>query len=237
MPYETIEQWIKEENGHQASTVDQILTAYWLYRNEITVPHGKKKRTSEVDNALDQRLDHETDTVLENLLKINVVEKFEPPSRVFIQNERTNDAFFSPNDEAFPPSLFGEISRLVYNIHLQEGRGEDGSFPGQLHPPEISPVADGGDPSAEETPQRRSLRAFIAEELDVPPSDVERALVGFDDIIECMEQFDELVESIKESDEVSREVEFDQVGWRNRANRWALSETAKNIEENESLPI
>lgn len=237
MPRETIEQWIQEENGHQASTVDQILTAYWLYRNEITVPHGKKKRTSEIDDALDQQLDHETDTALENLQKIDVVEKFEPPSRVFIQNERTSDAFFSPNDEAFPPNLFEEISRLVFDVHLQEGRGEDGPFPGQLHPPEISSVADGGYPSTEETTQSRSLRAFIAEELGVPPTDVEQALVDFDDVIECMELFGELIESIKESNEVARGVEYDRVGWRNRANRWAISETAKNIEENESLPI
>lgn len=235
MPHETIEQWIQEENGHQASTVDQILTAYWLYRNEITVPHGKEKRTSEIDDALDQQLDHETDTVLKNLQDIDIVEKFEPPSRVFIQNERTNDAFFSPNDEAFPPKLFEEISRLVFDVHLQEGRGEDGLFPGQLHPPEISSVTDGGDPSIEETTQSRSLRAFIADELGVSPADVEQALVSFDDVIECMEQFDELIESIKESDEVSRGVEYDRVGWRNRANRWSLSETAKHVEENQSL--
>ena len=236
MAYDTIEDWIRDENGHKASDVDQILVAYWLFRNDVTVVDNDERRTSQLRTELADRLDHEVETALENLNRIGVVEKFEPPSRVFIQNERTGEAFFSPNDEAFPPSLYEEISRLVYDIHCREGQAGDGEFPGELHPPEVAPIADGGEETPESTGDDRPLRAFVAAELDVAPPDVERALVDFEDVIPCMEQFDELVEAIAGSEDVTRGVAYDRVGWRNRANRWALSETATRVEENESLP-
>lgn len=236
MTFETIEDWIREENGHQDSCVDQILVAYWLFRNDVTVVDDEERRTAQLRDGLEERLDHKVERALENLAEIGVVEKFEPPTRVFIRNERIGDAFFSPGHEDFPPSLFEEISRLVYDIHLKEGQAEDGSYPRQLRPPDIEPVADGGDGSKVNSDPDRSLRNFVADELGAPPKNVEEALVDFDDPVPCMEQFAELVEAIKESDEVSRGVEYDRVGWQNRANRWSLSETAKRIEENESLP-
>lgn len=237
MSYDTIDEWIREENGHQPSRPDQLITAYWFYRNDITVSDDDDRRTSQVREKLQDRLDHEVAQVLDNLAEIGVLDKREPPTRVFIQNERTRDAFFTPNDEGFPPNLFEEISRLVYDLHLREGEGERGRFPGQLRLPTIAPVADGGESGTTmESEDTYPFRQFIADELEVDPLDVEEALVEPDDPVECMVQFDDLVEAIKESDDVERELEYDQVGWRNRANRWTLSETAKRIEENESLP-
>jgi len=236
MAYETIEDWIREENGNQPSHIDQILVAYWLFRNDVTIDDNEDRRTSQLRDELEDRLDHEVERALENLAEIGVVEKFEPPTRVFIRNERTGDAFFSPHDEEFPPNLFEEISRLVYDIHLRERLAENGPYPGQLHPPEIASIADGGDASAEDSGDDQLLRSFVADELSVSPEEVEQALVDFDDPIPCMEQFADLIEAIKESDEVTRRVEYDRVGWQNRANRWALSQTAKRVEKNESLP-
>lgn len=236
MSYETIDEWIREENGHQDSQADQVITAYWFYRNDISVVDDRNRRTSAAEEVLGERLDHEVDTVLNNLADIGVLEKFEPPTETFIRNERTNEAFFSPADEDFPPSLYEEISRLVFDLHLREGQADGGEFPGPLQPPTTDPVGDGGQlPSNNDGGP--SLRRFIAEELEVPSSEVEQALVEDDDHVECMEQFDRLVEAIRESDDVERGVDYDQVGWRNRANRWSLSETAKHIEDNESLPV
>lgn len=238
MAYDTIDGWIREENGHQPSLEDQLITASWFYRNDITVTDDDDRRTSQVEETLQDRLDHEVAGVLDNLADIGVLEKNEPSTRRFIQNERTGDAFFTPDDEDFPPNLFGEISRLVYDLHLREGESESGRFPGQLQLPTIAPVADGDESGVTVGPEGICrLRQFIADELEVDPLDVEPALVEPEDPVECMEQFDDLVEAIKESDEVERKLEYDHVGWRNRANRWTLSETAKRIEENESLPI
>ena len=238
MTYDTIDEWIREENSHQPSSPDQLITAYWFYRNDITILDEDDRRTSQVGESLQDRLDHEVDQVLNNLADIGILKKREPPTRVFIQNKRTRDAFFTPNDEDFPPNLFAEISRLVYDLHLREGEGERGRFPGPLRLPTIAPVADGGESgSTTETKDTYQFRQFIADDLEVDPFDVEEALVGPDDPVECMVQFDSLIETIKESDEVERKLEYDQVGWRNRANRWTLSATAKRIEENESLPI
>lgn len=238
MSNNTIDEWIREENGHQASDVDQVLTAYWFYRNGITVNNDVDRRTAEVKDALEERLDHEVETVLENLAEIGVLEKKEPPTRVFIQNERTGDAFFSPTDEDFPPNLYREISRLVYDIHLQEGQGDGGAFPQRLSRPTLTPATDGGDVDPEtDNDDSLQLRQFVATELDAESPEVEQALVAPDDTIECMEQFDDLVTAIKKSDEVVRGLDYDQVGWRHRANRWTLSKTAQRVEVNESLPV
>lgn len=238
MTYDRIDEWIREENGHQPSHPDQLITASWFYRNDITVSDDNDRRTSQVKESLQDRLDHEVAGVLDNLADIGVIEKNEPSTRRLILNERTRDAFFTPNDEDFPPNLFEEISRLVYDLHLREGEGKSGRFPGQLQLPTIAPVADGGGSGATAgTDDICQFRQFIADELEIDPPDVEGALVEPDDPVECMMQFDTLIEAIKESDEVERKREYDQIGWRNRANRWTLSETAKRVEENESLPI
>lgn len=236
MVYETIDEWIREENGHQASRADQLITAYWFYRNDITAVKDRHRRTSAVEEDLGERLDHEVATVLQNLADIGVLDKVEPSTDTFILKERTNEGFFSPDDEEFPPALYEEISRLVYDLHLREGRAGDGGFPGPLQPPTTDPVGDGGQiPSDDE--EGPSLRQFVAEWLDIPPVDVEEALIEDDDPVTSMELFDGLVEAIKASDVVERGVDYDQMGWRNRANQWSLSETATHIEENESLPI
>lgn len=238
MPYANIDEWIREENGHQASHKDQIITAYWFYRSDVIVSHGVNRRTSEIRDELEEILDYDVEVVLDNLADIGVLEKTEPSSRVFIRNERTGDAFFSPADDEFPPNLYKEISRLVYDIHLREGLGEEGPYPGRLQVPTIAPVADGGNRETFPTDDGHSnLRLFVANQLGVDPSDVEDALVEPDDHVDCMEQFDDIVSAIIDSDAVTRRIDYDRVGWQNRANRWSLSETAKRVEENETLPI
>lgn len=236
MEYTTVEDWIEGENGHQASVEDQQIVAVWFYENDITIPEDEDRRTSEVRDEVGDRLEHDVETALDNLSDIGVLDKEEPASRQFIRNERTNEAFFSPNAEDFSPSLYEELSRLIYDIHLREGQNERGPYPGGTHVPSIAPVANGGRPletSSEGT--HSGLRQFVASELDVPPAEVEDALVEPEDIVEQMVQFDDLIEAIKESDDVERGLGYDQVGWRNRANRWSLSTIAKGVMENESL--
>lgn len=130
------------------------------------------------------------------------------------------------------------MSRLIYDVHLRERINERGSYPGDLHVPSIAPVADGGRPPATTSDDENcALREFVATELGVSPDSVEEALVAPEDAVSQMEQFEPIVEAIKDSEELERGLEYDQVGWRNRANRWALSKKAQRIEVNESLPI
>ena len=236
MEYTTIEEWIDGENGHQDSVEDQHATADWFYRNDVTEPDDEDRRTAEVRDELGDRLEHDVARVLKNLANIDVLVKYEPASRQFIRNERTNEAFFSPSEEGFPSSLYEEMSRLVYDIHLREGLNNRGPYPGQLGTPSIASVTDGGTvPEAPSEESHSDLRQFAANELGVDPPEVEAALVEPDDIVDQMNQFDALVKAIKASDDVERGLEYDQVGWRNQANRWALSKTAKRMEDNESL--
>lgn len=238
MSYDCIDEWVREEHDHLPTVGDQLITSYWFYRNEITVQADEKCRTSEVDDAIGERLDHEgIHDVLDHLADLGVLEKYSPPQRTMISHERKGNMFPSPNHEDFPPELHEEISRLLYDLHLREGDGESGLFPGSLHLPSIAPVTDGGVvPSNSGEIQGRSFREFLAAELEVDPSFIEETLVAPDDIGDRMNQFDSLVEAIKESDEFERGLDYDQIGWRGRADKWALSEYAQRIEVNESLP-
>ena len=69
-------------------------------------------------------------------------------------------------------------------------------------------------------------------DVEVP---VEDALTNPTDYIERIERFDAIVSAIIENDEVSREREYEPTGWRNTANKWVLTKTAKARKENESL--
>lgn len=50
-----------------------------------------------------------------------------------------------------------------------------------------------------------------------------------------MNKFDAAMESIKAIDDVERGRNYDRMGWRNQANKWALTRIAKAVELNHSL--
>lgn len=238
MPYQTIEEWICEEHGHRPSVDDQVLVADWFYRNGITSADGETRRTSEIEDALAAHVDHQVGQILENLEALGILEKTEPTTRRFILNERTGKSYWTPDHEDLPASLHTEMARLIYDLHLREGRDETPTYPDPLQPPTLqSTLADGGElpinPSAS-----GDLRTFVASVLEVDPEYVEEALVEPMDLIDRMNQFAEIVEEIKQSEEaeeLERGLAYGRVGWLNQANKWSLSGRAKRIEDNASI--
>ncbi|WP_233547917.1 hypothetical protein, partial [Haloferax sp. Atlit-10N] len=72
--------------------------------------------------------------------------------------------------------------------------------------------------------------------LEVEESEVENSLTGPTDPVERMNRYDSVAKTVKDNEEVSRNRNYDEMGWRNSALRWTLSERAAHTEANHSLP-
>jgi hypothetical protein len=79
-----------------------------------------------------------------------------------------------------------------------------------------------------------TVRAVAAAALDVKEP-VEDALTNPTDHIERIVRFHDVVTEVIESDVVNRGRAYEPMGWRNAANKWVLTTTAKARKENESL--
>lgn len=103
------------------------------------------------------------------------------------------------------------------------------------------PTPDGGVEAAlqseTEDDQSLTLRAIAAVTLDVSEDEVVSSLSDPEDPIVQMNRYDKVVKAIKETDQVSRTREYDEMGWRNMALRWTLTELGEAVQANESLPV
>lgn len=219
--YTTLDDWIRTENEGQPSTEDQAVIGRWFFDHGITVINDKVATTSTVEENVDHRIGHETRTCLDNLEDIGVLVEIELPGNdTYIRNHRTGENFFNPPAREFVPLLNEEIHRLIDDLSSRER--------------EPLQVADGGTDEAEEEAEP-TLREVAAEALETEESDVEAALTDPDDPFERMERFDPVVKAIKDNESVSRKRNYDEMGWRNKALRWSLSQRAAHMESNQSI--
>ena len=217
----TIEEWIRSEHTHQPSCEDQILAAYWFFDQGITATSEKNARTSTVEEQIEHRLDHQVRGILDNLEELGVLGQVpRPGSGRYIRNHRTEQNFYDPASREFVPLLDEEISRFIEDMQNQDQE-------------QLLPTPDGGD-SEEEEPSK-TLRTVAASALDINPPTVEDELTGTADPVERMNRYDPVLSAVKRNDDVSRNGDYDEMGWRNMALRWTLTERAVRIEENESI--
>ncbi|MFC6975098.1 hypothetical protein ACFQL1_11190 [Halomicroarcula sp. GCM10025709] len=218
--YDTIEGWIRDENEGHDSVEDQVDAAYWFWDRNITIPKDRVARTSQVDEHIAHRLDHQIRTSLDNLEDIGVLAQLDPPgSGQYIRHHRTETNFYDPSTRDFVPLLEEDMSRFLDDL---ANRTEQ----------ELQ-IADGGE-DGDDIPE--TLRDVAAEALDVDAQNVEKTLTNPSDPVVRMNRYDSVVNAIKENERVSRNRNYDEMGWRNSALRWSLSERAAHIEANHSLP-
>jgi hypothetical protein len=246
-----LERYIHDEKGHLPSSESIVALANWLYANEYFETNDRVVPTSTLKDTLGDQLEYEVDTVLDHLEEIGIVAEVSRGSGQLILHERKNKGFFDPSNQDMVPLLEEEISRFLEDLQEQESRkleSEDTSDD------ETPSVADGGE--SETNPENAeaegineaeasdeedtddmptTLRAVAAAALDVNVP-IEDALTNSTDHIERIELFDDVASAIIENDEVSRRHEYEPMGWRNTANKWVLTKTAKARRENESLP-
>lgn len=227
MKYDSLEDWIRTENKRDGSVDDQVVVGRWLYEHGYTSTDDNQIRQQQLKEPLENRIEHTLTTILANLRTIGVVDVSKPSGvQSFIQHERTDTIIFgvSENENKIRDLLNEEVARLLEDV----GR--------QSQPTPAVPTTDGGEIESDE--ENPSLQDVIAESLGVPSERIEAELTAadestedFDDTLDRMQQFDTAVDAVKTSDVVTRKGEYDQMGWRNRANRWTLSERATVIED------
>ena len=241
-----LEQYIRDEKGHLDSCESMVALANWLYANEYFETDDRVVPTSDLKELLGDRLEYGVDTLLDHLEGINVVDEVSQGGGRFILHERTGRAFFDPNNREMLPLLEEEISRFLEDLHEQESQTLESEDAGN---DETQSVADGGEPEdvdpdetdeteadGEEDPDDvpTTLRAVATAAVDVEVS-LKDALTNPTDHIERIVRFDDVVTAVIESDKVSRGRVYEPMGWRNAANKWVLTTTAKARKENESL--
>ena len=216
-----LEDWIRSENERDHSVADQVAVAKWFWKRDITTLQDRVARTSQVSDGTEHRLDHQVRTCLDNLEEIEVLVQFDPPgSGRYIRHHRSGENFYDPSTREFVPLLEEDLSRFLDDL---SSRTE----------PSLQRT-DGGNDEAEVPSE--TLRSVARDALDVDEEDVESALTSPDDPIECMNRYDSVVKAVKDSDDVSRNRDYDEMGWRNSALRWTLSERAAHLQANQSLP-
>lgn len=217
----TLEEWIRREHSHQPSCEDQIFAGYWFLEQGVTDIAEEYARTSTVEDSIGHQLDHSVRDVLDNLEEIGVLRQRSPPGNgVYIRNHRTEENFFDPTNQDFIDLLTEEISRFIRDMQAQEQE-------------EPLPTPDGGESDDEESSE--TLRTVAADALDIELCRVEEALTNPDDPVDRMNRYDTVLDAVKRSDAVSRNGNYDGMGWRNMALRWTLSKRAVRLEKNESL--
>ncbi len=210
--FDSVDELIEEEHGHMPSSEDQKTLYHRMVDDGVVSTSDERLRTAEVEDKYGPYLDHQTSSVLDNLENLDIVDKFEPTGgRSFIRNERTDEMFFTPEADGFIESFEEEQSRLIGDLE---------PLPSEETAKSVEATADGGYPTR---------REVVAEELSVPESLVEQTLTGPQDIVTQMGLFDDAVGAIEDHDEVEKESEYGAMGWRNRANRWAVSEYAMTL--------
>ena len=232
MDSDNIEELIRKEDAGNC-VGDQITTAYWFYNNDVTAPKNREKRTAEIIEALAEKLNHEPETVIGNLVSIDVLERVSTAgSRTYIRNHRTEDNFYTPNEEGYLEQLNEEITRFLLDI-LEQVRAQKPT------------AADGG--SEESVP---TIREVAADAIDVTPDELVYALTGtlefiaevpepeddeeikLEDPVKRMNNFDSAVKAVMAHNEVERGRDYEPMGWRNVANRYTLTQRATAIEDN-----
>ncbi|WP_336001461.1 hypothetical protein [Halorientalis halophila] len=193
---------------------DQVWLANWTKMEELYVSEDSILRTTQIEEQVDEELEYNPITVIENLEDIGLLEKVEPTgARSFIKSERTQELFYTPENPDFLSLLAEEVDRLFEDLDQEQKS--------------MVTVPDGGDEDGHGS--KTTLRAVVAEALEVDEGNVEEAILGEPDPVERLDRYETAVTAIIESDEVERGREYDVMGWRNSANRWGLSSRAEVI--------
>lgn len=215
---------IDEENGSHGSVESQKTIAETFVEADIAENRDTWVRTSELEERVGDDIDHDVRLCLEHLEEAGVVVRKASGNRTFVRHERTEKNIFgNPKEDArFRGLLTTEIDRLLDDL-------EPSSHAGGSKPEKEDEEGEEGS----ETGSEPTRRAVVADALsnkgsiDVAPSASEVASV-FDedeDDVDRMDRLDTAVQAIQDHDSVEKTGEYEPMGWRNAATKWAMAET------------
>lgn len=196
--------YIEEQNGNHESVNDQKELSKLLYELGITYDGEEKKKSEIVDLASesDIEFDCQPGTALDNLLDIDIVERFKPSSGGdwVVISERRDDVVFDEITE----TLAEDQAQLIQHIHDEDP-----------HDGEKSVALDGG---------ALTLRLLLSDEFGVGPEKVEEHLQRGDEDRQ-REKLNQAIDAIEES-EIDKRSTYGKIVWKRVAYRYQIPEWA-----------
>lgn len=223
---EDLEKFIREESGKARCKDDLVLTALWFIDMELTTVEDAI-RTSDIEDRLGDAWDYNKYTILnKHLVEMDILDVLEPEGvDTFIIDEKTGK-FLMGEDVDLAAHVDDYITQFI--DHMQEKEAEE----------ELVAVTDGsGDEESsneedreDEEDEPTTLRGVAAETLEVEPEEVKEEITA-GDTTDRMNNLDDVVGAVKSSDEVEKRDDYDQIGFRQRANRYKLNDELAHLTE------
>lgn len=182
----------------------------WFYSKDHIASKEGWPRTSAVEDATEHLVENEVKTILDNLVEIEVLVEYDRAGQKYIRNHRTGQNFFAVSAMDWVPVLDDEIERLLTAIREQQA---------------AAAITDGGP----------TLREVAEEAVADLTLSLEGELLEQEDDFDRLEVYDGVVNAIDRNDDVEKPDSFGAMGIRNVSNKYALSELATAMLENESL--
>lgn len=151
----------------------------------------------------------EVTTVLSNLVKVEILEQHSRSGRNYIRNHRLEKNSFDIPSREWVPYLDTEIERFFEAIE------EEASLT----------VADGG----------KALLDAAEDALADEPLPLREALLNHENDFERLSWYDSVVDAIERDDDIKKPESFGAMGIRTIANKYALSDLATRVMENQSM--
>ncbi|UWG49156.1 Fe2+/Zn2+ uptake regulation protein, fur/PerR (plasmid) [Halanaeroarchaeum sp. HSR-CO] len=202
--------YIQDKKASAHSVADQVSVATALYENRIGPEHEGLTR-----NEIAERLafEYSSRTVLNHLVDIDLLEKFQPPGpSTYVISERRDQIINGEVEE----TVEEEIERLIDHMvtHMDD---------------RIVPMDDGqpGDRVVLADGVGRTIRSILSEEFDISSERVESYLREED----RLEKLNQAVDAIEKSEDIDKGDDYGRIIFRNPAYRYRLTEFGMSLAE------
>lgn len=216
--FSRLAKYIRERKEHARSVDDQIAIALAFHHAGIGPDHQGIKHT-EVLERFDVDIEHRSQTVLEDLVEIDILEKRTPPGPdILAISERTDEIVSGRLTDEAEENLEALVAHI--DDELQSGALDDtaadlvGSGTDDSRPSVAS--ADGAG---------RTIRSILADEFGVDPERVIEYLRSGDPV----DRLNAAVEAVESAEEVSDSEDYGRILFVNQAYRYRLTERAMRL--------
>lgn len=216
--FERLARYVRERSDAAHGIEDQIEVAKAFHETDIGPAHDGIKRP-ELLERLDVDIDYQPQTVLQQLVRIGVLEETEPSGPdIFAISERIDDLVngcITEEAERNIDALIAHVDDELQSVELEDEAAELDDQRAAPSTPSIA-LADGAG---------RTIRSILATEFDISPERVVDHLRSGDPV----DRLNTAVNAIESSEEVSRSEEYGRIVFLRQAHRYRLTEKATDL--------
>lgn len=204
-----LEEYIKDEMSASASVDDQIKCAKWMYEFDYK-PEGDVVTRTTLKEELEEAgvvLDYKLDTVLSNLVEIDILDKSIRGPQIYIIHERRDTIV---NGEDLEELVNEEIDRLIEAVE----------------------EADSSEPFVQMDGGIDAFKRLIADTLDTDPESIENELRK-NDTMDRLGKLNDAIDALEaEYPETENNDQYGRIVFRHNAYRYFLTGKAVMLYEN-----